>query len=29
MLGVGWQYPGRDTCWVLGGYTQIGRHGGG
>ena len=29
MVGVGRQYPGRETWWGLGVSTQVGRHGGG
>ena len=28
MLGVGWLYPGRETCWELDGCIQVGRHAG-
>ena len=29
MVGVGCQYPGRETLWRLGVSAQVGRHGGG
>ena len=29
MVGVGCQYPGRETWWGLAISAQVGRHGGG